>query len=410
MLVCGIRKCKGVTTTNRFFLPTLEEVRILSSTRVHSMKASAAALVVFCVAAYGVSLYVNGGSTGLSLPITLLLVGATRCLTLLAVSAALALSGGACSRSSTLPPLSPRQVATPVLVALVANTGFVPYSLLASGSSFGTVLAPLVSLYVAVPVVYGVLFARETFTARKAAGVALSLCATLLLAFAPAPSGGDAGAPSPSGASLNAASCLALFVCVVACWGVGDIGATFMGRGLPLLATALLSACGQALTAAVYGLAVAIEGGSGGGTRAQVGAVCGANVLGVLGWAAFVYLGSYGSEASSLSPLVALYVFVPVALSVSQGASVGAWQWVGMAAAAVAGLLIASSWAESAPPPLNQDVPAVDRAALSVPPGAPAEARLAALGAGSAADEGWDTAEVAETEHLTQGRQGGVRN
>ena len=298
-------------------------------------------LAVLCIiAAYGVSLFVNGGGAPIPPLTALFFVGASRTIALL--SLALALAAHAAYRDGIrvallyrTPPLTVAQVLIPLATVLLANAGLVPYSILARGSP---IIAPMCAVYVILPCIWGAYVLGERVSRRKFVGIVLSVFATLLLALAPgsvAPSTGSSTENSP----LSAGTGVGLFLFIIFAWGVGDVGATVLGRGLPFCVTVCLAAVGQALTAVFAGLAATGDRGTDTDVASSALILCAANALGVAGWALFVFLGASGKEASTLAPIVSLYVFVPVILGVVlRGESVSGWgQWAGLLGAGAGG-------------------------------------------------------------------------
>ena len=208
----------------------------------------------------------------------------------------------------------------PAFVGVCANSGFMPYAELVKGGEV-SVLAPMIGLYSVVPVLFGMLVMREALGVRKAAGIVLSLTAVLLLALSGAGSFSSSSGAASSPAQV--AGKVGLFVATVALWGGGDTFAAYLGRGLTTFEVAASNSVGQLATAAIYGLVAVAEGdqlgaasgggggGSGAGGLGFVGLSVVANVLGILAWMCFTELGRYAG-ASDFTPVVALYVFVPV--------------------------------------------------------------------------------------------------
>jgi drug/metabolite transporter (DMT)-like permease len=287
-----------------------------------------AALTAACVIGYGASLYVNGLSgRALSPAAGLVILGAVRGLFQVALCGAMVatrtappafLPGGAGATLSW-------RLLVPAAVGVWANAGFMPYSALVEGGEV-SVLAPMCAMYSLVPITFGLLVMQESRGWRKLLGIALSLASVLLLAFS---GSGFAGSAAPRVVAEKAL----LFVLVIASWGGGDCAAAYMGRwgSLSTFEIAMSNSVGQFATAAIFGLcAIAtgtFSGGSGGGGSSSsnsggggVGALSFvassvvANVLGIIAWLSFTRLGET-EGASDFTPIVALYVYVPVLLS-----------------------------------------------------------------------------------------------
>ena len=367
-----------------------------------------AALCLFCTLCYGLSLFFNGGSP--STPAhTLLALGATRFLVLLLASALL-------HRASPQPQLTlPLALPTlaPIAVVLLGNAGMLAFVSLCEAERAGGgggLVSGMVSLYMVLPVCYGILRRGERASAQKLAGVALSLCATLLLGLAPAPS----GAPGPlAGADALPKVCLLLAAC--ACWGLMDVFSATLTKTAGVLEVALLSACGQAITAALAALYITATLPATAHPAAAAAAAAPAvppspastaakliagNALGVVGWLAFVRLGGEpGSEVSAFAPLISLYVFIPVALELAfLGARLSAQQGVGMVVAAVGALTIAWDWRRGS---------AEGAAAGAAGVGAAAAAAAAGAEGAPSAGAGAVTVEFAPRALLTRAREGG---
>ena len=375
-------------------------------------------LVLFCTLCYGLSIFFNGGASSPPAQ-TLLVLGSTRCLTLLLSAFFLLPPSGAAPALLSLPLALP--TLAPIGVVLLGNAGmlaFVTLAELEAGSSSSGLVSGLVSLYMVLPVVYGIVRRGEGAPPRKLAGVALSLAATLLLGLAPAASGAPGLLTGPA-----AAAKLLLLAAACACWGAMDIFSATLTRSAPVLAVVLLSALGQAITAALAGLWVCGSSSSSSpspsspssSTLGNLGRLMGGNALGVLGWLAFVVVGGQpGSEVSSFAPLISLYVFLPVTISLLGGGGEGlsGLQAAGLALAVAGALAIAWDWggrgaqqqAAAAAAPAGAGVGgAAAAAAVAAAAAASAEAgALAAQGVGlhvGAADE--DIHAAGETDALS---------
>jgi drug/metabolite transporter (DMT)-like permease len=283
-------------------------------------RALQAALTAMCVCGYGASLYVNGlAGRALSPAAGLVLLGAVRGLFQVALCAVMI-------ATRTAPPaylpggsgaaLSWRML-VPAAVGVWANAGFMPYAALVEGGEV-SVLAPMCAMYSLVPIIFGLAVMLESRGARKLVGIALSLTSVLLLAFSGT---GFAGSSPPPRVVAEKA---ALFLLTIASWGGGDCAAAYMGRSLSTFEIAASNSAGQFATAAIFGL-VAIctgtfAGGSGGSGSGGVGALSFiassviANIFGIIAWLSFTRLGET-EGASDFTPVVALYVYVPVLLS-----------------------------------------------------------------------------------------------
>ena len=313
-----------------------------------------AALTAAAVLGYGASLYVNGLSgRALSPAAGLVLLGATRGLFEVALCMAMLATGRAppeYRRGGAGRPVSLALLA-PAFVGVFANAGFMPYSALVAGGEV-SVLAPMCGVYSVVPVIFGLVVMRERRGWKKLLGIALSLGSVLLLAFSGF--GGSGGGEGGGASAGTLAEKAALFLLVVLSWGGGDCMAAYLARlgKLSTFEIAASNAAGQFATAAIFGLvAIASGTGLGGGTGGEgsggvgalsfVGASVVANVLGIVAWLSFTKLGE-SEGASDFTPVVALYVFVPVVLSaVLLGESLSDPLKVGgLVAAAVAAVLL----------------------------------------------------------------------
>jgi drug/metabolite transporter (DMT)-like permease len=285
-----------------------------------------AALTAACVIGYGASLYVNGLSgRALSPAAGLVILGAVRGLFQVALCGAMVatrtappafLPGGAGATLSW-------RLLVPAAVGVWANAGFMPYSALVEGGEV-SVLAPMCAMYSLVPITFGLFVMQESRGWRKLLGIALSLASVLLLAFS---GSGFAGSAAPGVVAEKAL----LFVLVIASWGGGDCAAAYMGRwgSLSTFEIAMSNSVGQFATAAIFGLCAIATGTFSGGTGGSSGSSSGdggvgalsfvassviANVLGIIAWLSFTRLGET-EGASDFTPIVALYVYVPVLLS-----------------------------------------------------------------------------------------------
>jgi drug/metabolite transporter (DMT)-like permease len=305
-------------------------------------------LVAFCTLCYGSSIFFNGGATS-SPPQTLLVLGASRFLTLLL--AALLLYHASGRPAALALPLS-RAALYPVLTVLLGNAGmlaFVALCALEARDGSPGLVSGMVSLYMVLPVAWGIALRSERASARKLCGVALSLAATLLLGLAPAADGAP-GLLAGAGAPLR----LALLLAACGCWGAMDIASASLARSGPPLQVALLSALGQAVTCALAALWVLGSGssaapgapGAAAAAAANTARLALGNALGVIGWLAFCQLGGEpGSEVSSFAPLISLYVFLPVLVElVALGGALAPLQAGGMALAVAGALCIALDW------------------------------------------------------------------
>jgi drug/metabolite transporter (DMT)-like permease len=280
-------------------------------------RAAQAALTAACVLGYGASLYVNGLSgRSLSPAAGLVILGAVRgvfcallCAAMLATRTAPPeyLPGGAGK------PLTWRML-LPAAIGVWANAGFMPYAALVEGGQV-SILAPMAGIYAIVPIAFGLIVMRESRGWKKLLGIALSIASVLLLALSGAGFAGDA--PSPAVLAEKSV----LFLLVIASWGGGDTAAAYLGRSLSTFEIAASNSVGQLATSAIFGL-WAIASGSFAGGGAGAGGVGSlsfvassviANILGIVAWLSFTRLGET-EGASDFTPIVALYVYVPVLL------------------------------------------------------------------------------------------------
>lgn len=241
-------------------------------------------------------------------------------------------------------------VCIPAIVAVAGNSAYLAYYALVAGGEVG-VLAPMVGLYSVIPVTVGLTCRGEERTWQKLAGIALAFAAVLILGL----SGGGSFAPSGGAVGLK----VLYFLVCWATWGTNDTLSSAVH--LDAFTVALSSLFGQLLCCAAYGFASFVQfnqaavaaqaaggGGSGGAALVPFGwphaAVLGANALAIVGWLAFVRLGQLG-PASSFVPICALYTYVPVLLSVAVlGEAMDGAKIAGLCVAAVAVLLISTSW------------------------------------------------------------------
>ena len=201
-------------------------------------------LVLTCTLFYGVSLLGNGDAAAtFGAPVVCVIVGASRSLFLFLLAALAAPS------SPPLPLSSPRAL-LPVLVVLTGNLGLFFFALLRASGEGCSALCGMVSLYAAIPVLWGMLFRGESVRPLKLLGIALSLAATLLLGLS-STSGAEGGAMLQG---PGAPRRVALFLAAITCWGLCDVGSSRLGRDTPLAHTALLAAVGQAVFAAAFAL------------------------------------------------------------------------------------------------------------------------------------------------------------
>ena len=243
------------------------------------------------------------------------------------------------------------QLLVPAYVSFVGNIAFLAYYALVSGGEV-SVLAPMVGLYAIIPVLVGLFWRGEAKTWPKLVGIALSFAAVLVLAFSgkgtfsSASGSGGTGSSSSSSSSSSSAGAIAfkvaMFLLVVSIWGSDDVLSSAVK--LDPTTTALSSLFGQLLCCVVFGFTAFIEanneayqlsqqlrsvtsGSSPVSTdqqqvprRAPFGlphlAVIGANCLAILAWLAFVRLGQI-SQVSAFVPVISLYTYVPVILSLA---------------------------------------------------------------------------------------------
>lgn len=271
-------------------------------------------LTLTCLCGYGVSLYVNGLSGRTLTPASgLVLLGSVRGVTLLILAAILYASNSVppgYQRNSSEPPATVRwQLLVPAFVAVFANSGFLPYSEMVKNGQV-SVLAPMTALYSLVPITIGLVVFKESRGIMKLTGIALSLTSVLLLAFSGSGFAGSSASPSELGYKIL------LLSLVVILWGGGDAMAAYLGRSLSSFEIALSNAAGQFATAGIYGF-VAIASGdplSSGGNVSFILFSVAANILGIIAWMSFTKLGET-EGASDFTPLIALYVYIPVLFS-----------------------------------------------------------------------------------------------
>jgi drug/metabolite transporter (DMT)-like permease len=288
--------------------------------------------VLICTLCYGTSLLANGDlASAFGAPQLCVIVGASRCLVLLLLTA-LAAPG------APPLPLSARSL-FPVLVVFGGNLGLYFFALLREApGERSSALCGMVSVYCVIPVFFGAL-RGESMRPPKLLGVALLLSSTLLLGLS-SPGAAEGGSGGALLLGPGAPRRVALFLAAVGCWGLCDVGSSRLARDAPLAHTALLGAVGQAAFAAAFALGGAAGGGGAPApAAASVAWLALANVVGVVGWLAFVAAGK-GGDVSAIAPLTSLYVFVPVLASAAGGEALPRAQLAGMALAAAGAVLV----------------------------------------------------------------------
>ena len=103
----------------------------------------------------------------------------------------------------------------------------------------------------------------------------------------------------------------------MALWGGGDAMAAYLGRSLSSFEIAISNSAGQFATAAIFGLIAIVSGESFSNDSGNISFILSsvaANILGIIAWMSFTKLGET-EGASDFTPIVALYVFIPVLLS-----------------------------------------------------------------------------------------------
>lgn len=315
-------------------------------------------LCVGVLLCYGVSIYVNA-SSNISPQRTLLLLGSSRFTVLLSFLTFSGLRGT--FQSLTL--AFTRDSLQPFIVTCIGNLGMLCFATLSAMEvGEGGILTSMVSLYQTIPILYGVVFLRESINFRKVVLILMSITATLILGLAP---GAGGSAPTLSGSNAWLKATLLLGTCL--CWGYMDILSAALGKTHSLNNVILLSALAQALTGS---LASMVPDPSSLSSIADQAKVLGGNALGVLGWLLFVQVGGTSAEVSSFVPLTSLYVFFPITVDILQGKALTGIQWLGIVFAYFSAIGISFGIAKP-PSPTNTVNATAATGALSPPPAAP---------------------------------------
>jgi drug/metabolite transporter (DMT)-like permease len=216
----------------------------------------------------------------------------------------------------------------------------------------GAVAAAL-GLYTIIPVSVGLLCWGEHKSRGKYLGIGLSLVAVVLLGISSGSKSAGASGDSPSGTDIGALGRVLAFLSTFVLWGLCDVLSARVR--LDAFSTALSMVVGQLACASVlafvsFAKSVGTTGGVGPGSVVSPPFGLGhcivlfGNCLGIIGWMAFVRLGQIG-QASSFTPIVNLYTYISVVLSVLfLGEQVTALKVAGFGLAAAAVVLISRDW------------------------------------------------------------------
>lgn len=327
---------------------------------------------------YGVSFFINTVTTRvLAAPhwsTSIMLNSGGRAVTLAVIVGVMWRRGG----KPPGPLVLSRAAAMPAAVALIGNLGFIAYFQLLEGGEV-SVLTPMIGLYSVLAVVYALVVRGEERTRAKLAGIVLSAAAVVVLGFSGASFDGGSGGASGAAVAWK----VAMFVLAFVLWGTNDIissGVTVDPFTTALACMASHTACAAAAgmvayaasttTAAAVLADVAAAAAAGVPPNTTLAALLAhrpdaaalqpwgwghvlllaANAMAISGWLAFVRLGKIG-QASSFIPVVSLYTFIPVALSIIfLGERLNAVKAVGLVIAAAAVVVLGRSWTPKAAP------------------------------------------------------------
>jgi uncharacterized membrane protein len=216
----------------------------------------------------------------------------------------------------TVAGLTRTQVLAPVLLPTVGNVGWVTYFVL-SGAGNVSVVMPLLSTYIIVPVAYSMVVRRDACSVPKAAGLLLVLAAGALLGVSVAADGDASGSGSGSGSgsvssSGGAAATAALFVATVASWGASDTISSSVPKahisGPTLVA---LNCVGYLGNVAVVGAVIhAARLRFDEAAEAPLRVWAAVNCLYVVGWSAYTRL-CRSMDGIVIVPLFGLYILIP---------------------------------------------------------------------------------------------------
>ena len=204
------------------------------------------------------------------------------------------------------------QIAAPSLLPTVGNVGWLAYFAL-SRTQHVSVLMPLLSTYIVLPVGYSLATRKETCSVLKTCGVGLVLATGVLLGLevtggSSESSGADGSKPGSSSGWMVAL----LFVATLLAWGLSDTISSSVPKG-SITARALLglNTAGYVFNAAVVGVGVHVS-------RQDLPASAlpalawwaAVNTLYPVGWTAYTTL-CRSHDGVVIVPLFGMYILVP---------------------------------------------------------------------------------------------------
>lgn len=251
------------------------------------------------------------------------------------------------------------QIAAPSILPTVGNVGWVAYFAL-SRSQNVSVLMPLLSTYVILPIAYGLARRREACTPTKALGVVLVLATGALLGVEVSSSSSSTdGSASRSAPGLSDAQPVwlvsVLFVTTLLSWGASDTISSSLPKGRqtpgtaptapPLTSLVLLNAAGYVCNTAVVAMGLHVAGTQGppfaSEAMAALGTWAAVNAAYPVGWCAYMALCRH-HEGVVIVPLFGMYILVPaVGGLVFRGDPASPYTIAGVICGAVASVLLA---------------------------------------------------------------------
>ena len=214
------------------------------------------------------------------------------------------------------------------LFSVVGNAGYIE---LTASEDQASILAPMSSTYLLVPVAFGLIFRSERVTFQKGLGIILAIGSLVLLGLSP-----------QVNFSITSPRSIAWFIVVVLSWGTSSILYIYAGEGKPFIIPMIIVDVGI-MFFSLASVAVFFRSGATVSVNWAELVILLAGVFLGSGTNAYIACVNLYQDMTTISPLSALYTVIPTAMGILLlHESVTVFKIVGAVLSFIAGVLLST--------------------------------------------------------------------
>ena len=217
------------------------------------------------------------------------------------------------------------------LSGMCSSLGNIAYMQLTASNEQASILAPMSSTYLLVPVLFGLTFRKERLTVQKAFGILIAVTAVVLLALSP-----------QVNFDIGSAANIGWFTMVVLAWGLASILFMYAGEIKPFIVPLIYVDIGFTFLS-LSGVALLYRDQTTVSIDSAELVIFFAGLL--LGCGSNTYLACVNlyRDMSTISPLSALYTIIPTAMGILLlHESVTSYKIIGVVLSCIAGVLLST--------------------------------------------------------------------